>query len=66
MANFLARLLKDAKELATVMRCTDKKCLEITASSVQGCIKWPDECFPLWQTYSALETKAHGCRSSSL
>jgi hypothetical protein len=46
MANFLARLLKDAKELATVMRCTDKKCLEITASSVQGCIKWPDECFP--------------------
>ena len=38
MAESLARLLQNAKKLAAVMRCTDKKCLEITESSAQGFI----------------------------
>ena len=37
MADTLATLLQNAKKLAAVMRCTDKKCLEITESSAQGC-----------------------------
>lgn len=38
MADTLATLLQNAKKLAAVMRCTDKKCLEITGSSAQGFI----------------------------
>ena len=38
MADTLAPLLQNAKKLAAVMRCTDKKCLEITESSAQGYI----------------------------
>ena len=37
MAESLARLLQHAKKLAAGKRCTDKKCLEITESSAQGC-----------------------------
>ena len=38
MAESLARLLQNAKQMDAVMRCTDKKCLEITESSAQGYI----------------------------
>ena len=46
MAESLARLLQNAKKLAAVMRCTDKKCLEITGVALRAIYSGQINTFP--------------------